>query len=97
MQAPSFVVPPATMHEALQAVVLKPLQERLLAIHWTLDEELLNNQAVETQELKKMLANKEDRPTKEMVDTMGAQLVAMSQKLEGLTKEVDDVLAKKPK
>jgi len=38
------------MHEALQAVVLKPLQERLLAIDWTLDDvkELLNNQAVET-------------------------------------------------
>ena len=53
---------------------MKPLQEKLLAIHWTLDDvkELLNNQAVETQELKKMLANKEDRPTKEMVDTMGA-------------------------
>jgi len=62
------------MHEALQVVVLKQLQEILFAIHCTLDDvkELLNNQAVETQELKKMLANKEDRPTKEMVDTMGA-------------------------
>ena len=81
-------------------MVLKPLQERLLAIHWTLDDvkELLNNQAVETQELKKMLAEKEEKgPTKEMVDTMGAQLAAMTQKLEGLTKEMDDVLAKKPK
>ena len=100
MQAPSFVVPPATMHEALQAVVMKPLQERLLAIHWTLDDvkELLNNQAMETQELKKMLAEKEEKgPTKEMVDTIGAQLVAISQKLAGLIKEVDDVLAKKPK
>jgi len=53
---------------------------------------------VETQELKKMLAEKEEKgPTKEMVDTMGAQLAAMSQKLEGLTKEVDNVLAKKLK
>jgi len=87
------------MHEGLQAVVLKPLQERLLAIHWTLDDfkELLNNQAMETQELKKMLTEKEKGSTKEMVDTMGAQLVAVSQKLEGLIKEVDDVLAKKPK
>ena len=88
------------MHEALQAVVLKPLLERLLTIHWTLDDvkELLNNQAVETQELKKMLAEKEEKgPTKEMVDTMGAQLAAVTQKLEGLTKEVDDILAKKPK
>ena len=71
-----------------------------MASHWTLDDvkELLNNQAMETQELKKMLAEKEEKgPTKEMMDTMGAQLVAMSQKLEGLNKEVDDVLAKKPK
>ena len=70
------MVPLATMHEALQAVVMKPLQERLLAIHWTLDDikELLNNQAVETQDLK-MLAEKEEKgPTEEMVDTMGAQL-----------------------
>ena len=75
------MVPPATMHEALQAVVMKPLQERLLAIHWTLNDvkELLNNQAMETQELKKMLAEKEEKgPTKEMVDTIGAQLVAIS-------------------
>ena len=71
-----------------------------MAIHWTLVDvkELLNNQAVKTQELKKMLAEKEEKgPTKEMVDTMGAQLAAVTQKLEGLTKEVDDVLAKKPK
>ena len=71
-----------------------------MAIHWTLDDvkELLNNQAVETQELKKMLAEKEEKgPTKEMVDTMGGQLAAMSQKLEGLTKEVDNILAKKLK
>ena len=53
---------------------------------------------METQELKKMLAEKEEKgPTKEMVDTMGAQLVVVSQKMEGLIKEVDDVLAKKPK
>ena len=44
-----------------------------------------------------MLAEKEKGPTKEMVDTMGAQLAAVSQKLEGLIKEVDDVVAKKPK
>ena len=45
-----------------------------------------------------MHAEKEEKgPTKEMVDTMGAQLVVVTQKLEGLTKEVDDVLAKKPK
>ena len=42
-------------------------------------KELLNNQAVETQELKKMLAEKEEKgPTKEMVDTMGAQLAAVT-------------------
>ena len=43
------MVPLATMHEALQAVVMKPLQEKLLAIHWTLNDvkELLNNQAAE--------------------------------------------------
>jgi len=87
------------MHEALLAVVMKPLQENLLAIHWTLDDvkELLNNQAMEIQELKKMHAKKEKGPTKEMVDTMGAQLAAVTWKLEGLTKEVDDVLAKKSK
>ena len=45
-----------------------------------------------------MHAGKEEKgPTKEMVDTMGGQLAAMSQKLEGLTKEVDNVLAKKLK
>jgi len=34
---------------------------------------------METQELKKMLAKKEEKgPTKEMVDTLGAQLVAVS-------------------
>ena len=88
------------MHEALLAVVMKPLQEKLLAIHWTLNDvkELLNNQAVEIQELKKMHAEKEEKgPTKEMSDTMGAQLTVVTQKLEGLTKEVDDVLDKKPK
>ena len=80
-------------------MVMKPLQEKLLAIHWTLDDvkELLNNQAMEIQELKKMHAEKEKGPTKETVDTMGAQLEAVTQKLEGLTKEVDDVLAKKLK
>ena len=35
-------------------------------------KELLKNQVVETQELKKMLTEKEKGPTKEMVDTMGA-------------------------
>jgi len=61
------------MHEALLAVVMKLLQEKLLAIHWTLDDvkELLNNQAVEIHELKKMHAE-EKGPTMEMVDTMGA-------------------------
>ena len=71
-----------------------------MAIHWTLDDvkELLNNQAVEIHELKKMHAKKEEKgPTKEMVDAMGVQLAAVTQKLEALTKEVDDVLAKKPK
>ena len=100
MQAPDFRLPPGTMHEALLAVVMKPLHEKLLAIHQMLNDvkELLNNQAMEIQELKKMQAEKEEKgPTKEMVDTMGAQLVAVTQKLEGLTKEVDDVLAKKSK
>ena len=100
MQAPDFRLPPGTMYEALLEVVMKALQEKLLAIHQTLDDikELLNNQVVETQELKKILVEKEEKgPTKEMVDTMGAQLVAVTQKLEGLTKEVDDVLAKKSK
>jgi len=60
--------------------------------------ELQNKHGVEMEELKKMLVEKEEKgPTKEMVDTMGAQLAAVSQKLEGLTKEVDDVQAKKPK
>jgi hypothetical protein len=31
-----------------------------------------------------------------MVDAMGGQLVAVSQKVEGLIKVVNDVLAKKP-
>ena len=56
-------------------MVMKPLQKKLLAIHWTLDDvkELLNNQAVEIQELKKIHAEKEEKgPTKEIVDTMGA-------------------------
>ena len=63
-----------------------------MAIHWTLDDvkEFLNNQAMEIQELKKMHAEKEEKgPTKETVDTMGAQLEAVTQKLEGLTKEVE--------
>ena len=63
------------MHEALLAVVIKPLQEKHLAIHYALDDvkELLNNQDVEIQELKKMHAEKEEKgPTKEMSDTMGA-------------------------
>ena len=53
---------------------------------------------MEIQEFKKMHAKKEETgPTKEMVDTMGAQLAVVTQKLEGLTKEVDDILAKKLK
>ena len=44
-----------------------------------------------------MHAEKEEKgPTKEMVDAMGGQLVAVSQKFYGLIKEVDNVLAKKP-
>ena len=49
------------------------------------------------EELKKKLAEKEEKGgTKEMVDTMGGQLAAVSQKVEGLIKVVDDILAKKP-
>ena len=60
-------------------------------------KELQNKHGVEMEELKKMLVEKEEKgPTKEMVDAMGGQLAAVSQKLEGLIKEVDDVLAKKP-
>jgi len=100
MYARSFEVPASTMHEALEAVVMKPLQEKLTTILWTFDDikELQNNQVEEIKELNKKLAEKEEKGhTKEMVDTMGAQLAAMSQKLEGLIKEVDDVVAKKPK
>jgi hypothetical protein len=58
---------------------------------------LQNKQVVEMEELKKKLAEKEEKGgTKEMVDTMGGQLVAVSQKVEGIIKVVDDVLAKKP-
>ena len=49
------------MHEALEAVVMKPLQEKLTTILWTLDnvKELQNRQAMEMEELKKKLAEKE--------------------------------------
>ncbi|XP_066344164.1 cellulose synthase-like protein H2 [Miscanthus floridulus] len=60
------------------AVKLAELTERLLDIHWTLDDikELLNNQAMDTQELKKMLAEKEEKGlAKEMVDTMDAHVL----------------------
>ena len=69
------------MHEALESVVMKPLQEKLTAILWTLDDvnELQNKHGVEMEELKYMLAEKEEKgPTKEMVDAMGGQLVAVS-------------------
>jgi len=68
------------MHEALESVVMKPLQEKLTAILWTLDDvnELQNKHGVEMEELKYMLAEKEKGPTKEMVDAMGGQLVAVS-------------------
>ena len=68
------MVPPTIMHEALESVVMKPLQEKLTAILWTLDDvnELQNKHGVEMEELKYMLAEKEKGPTKEMVDTMGA-------------------------
>ena len=65
---------------------------------YVLCAQILDAHVMDAHELKKMLAEKEEKgPTKEMMDTMGAQLVAMSQKLEGLAKEVDDILAKKPK
>ena len=50
---------------------------------------------MEMEELKKKLAEKEKGATKEM-DNLGVQLAAMSQKVEGLIKVVDDILAKKP-
>ena len=99
MQAPSFLVPPATMHEALEEVVMKPLQLQLTSILQALEDvkQLQNKQAVEMEELKKKLAEKEEKGgTKEMVDTMGGQLAAMPPKVEGLINVVDDVLAKKP-
>jgi hypothetical protein len=85
------------MHEALLAVVMKPLELKMEAIHWTLDDvkQLLNNQALEIEPLKKTHAEK--RPSKEMVDTMGCQLVAVTLKLDDLTREVDCQLDKKPK
>ena len=64
---------------------------------YVLCAQILDAHVLDAHELKKMLAEKEKGRTKEMVDTMGAQLAATSQKLEGLTKEVDDVLAKKLK
>ena len=65
---------------------------------YVLCAQILDAHVLDAHELKKMMAEKEETgPTKEMVDTMGAQLVAVTQKLEGLTKGVDDVLAKKPK
>ena len=85
------------MHEALEEVVIKPLQLQLTSILWTLEDvkQLQNKQAVEMEKLKK-LVEKEKGGTKEMVDTMGGQLAAVSQKVDGLIKVVDDVLAKKP-
>jgi len=62
------------MHEALESVVMKPLQEKLTTILWMLDDvkELQNKHGVEMEELKKMLVEKEEKgPTKEMVDAMG--------------------------
>ena len=92
------MVPQATMHEALEAVVMKPLQEKLTTILWMLDnvKELQNRQAVEMEELKKKLAEKEEKGATKEMDNLGVQLAAMSQKVEGLIKVVDDVLAKKP-
>ena len=99
MLAPSFVVPLAIMHEAQEEVAIKPLQLQLTSILWTLEDvkRLQNKQAVEMEELKKKLAEKEEKGgTKEMVDTMGGQLAAVSQKVDDLIKVVDDVLVKKP-
>ena len=62
------------MHEALESVVMKPLQEKLTTILWMLDDvkELQNKHGVEMEELQKMLAEEEEKgPTKEMVDAMG--------------------------
>ena len=86
------------MHEALEAVVMKPLQEKLTTILWMLDnvKELQNRQAMEMEELKKKLAEKESKGATKEMDNLGVQLAAMSQKVEGLIKVVDDVLAKKP-
>ena len=53
------------MQEALEAVVTKPLEKKLSAILWTLD----NDQAEEIKELKKKLAEKE-KGAKEM-DAIG--------------------------
>ena len=66
------MVPLATMHEALEEVVIKPLQLQLTSILWTLEDvkQLQNKQAVEMEKLKK-LVEKEKGGTKEMVDTMG--------------------------
>ena len=57
--------PETTMQEALEAVVTKPLEKKLSAILWTLD----NDQAEEIKELKKKLAEKE-KGAKEM-DAIG--------------------------
>ena len=67
------------MHEALLAVVMKPLQEKLTTILWTLDnvKELQNRQAVEMEELKKKLAEKEEKGATKM-DAFGVLLVGMS-------------------
>ena len=77
---------------------MKPLQEKLTTILWTLDDvkELQNRQAMEMEELKKKLAEKEQKGATKEMDNLGVQLAAMSQKVEGLIKVVDDVLAKKP-
>ena len=83
--------PETTMQEALEAVVTKPLEKKLSAILWTLD----NDQAEEIKELKKKLAEKEEKGAKEM-DAVGVQLAGVSQKVQDLLQKVEDVLAKKP-
>ena len=79
MYARSFEVPASTMHEALEAVVMKPLQEKLTTILWTFDDikELQNNQVEEIKELKKKLAEKEEKGATKM-DAFGVLLVGMS-------------------
>jgi hypothetical protein len=87
------------MHKARESVVMKSQKLQLTSILWTLEDvkQLQNKQTVEMEELKKKLVEKEEKGgTKEMVDAMGGKLAAVSQKVEGLIKVVDDILAKKP-